>query len=121
MKYCQYCGIEMEENAKFCPSCGEAVEQDMFASSMGNNRVKNSSNYQLETVLGILGVIFSVLNYMGVFFVHLIGIVLGIVVISLVNKDKKMNRQYSQIGYVTGIIGLILGVLAVIIGISMSF
>ncbi|MFA5471420.1 MAG: zinc-ribbon domain-containing protein [Acholeplasmataceae bacterium] len=39
MKYCAYCAKEIEENAKFCPSCGEAVEQDMFASSMGNNRV----------------------------------------------------------------------------------
>ena len=67
-----------------------------------------------------MAIVFSVLNYVGVIIVHLVGIVLGIIVISLVSKDKKMHTKHSQVGYILGIIGLILGIIAVIIGISMS-
>jgi uncharacterized membrane protein YvbJ len=120
MKYCAYCGQEIDENIKFCPHCGAAVEKDIFVSSMETPKIHKSTNYQLETILGILAIVFSVLNYIGIIFVHLVGIVLGIIVISLVSKDKKMHIQHSQVGFVLGIIGLILGVVAVIVGIALS-
>lgn len=115
--YCKMCGREMDDDAKFCPSCGEPVEKDMFDIE-DSPESKQSKNFSLETLLGILAVVFSLLNYIGVFFVHLIGIILGSIVINLVNRDKKENKTYSQVGYVTGIIGLLLGIIAIVIGIA---
>lgn len=117
MKYCAFCGKEIESETKFCPHCGEKIEKDAFGFSSNQKAKKTSMNYQLETILGILAIIFSVLNYLGVIIVHLVGIVLGSIVLSLVNKDKKEDNSYSQVGYVTGIIGLVLGIAAVIIGV----
>lgn len=116
MKYCAHCGKEMNEDANYCLSCGNTVEQEIIASSSNNYRAKKSRNYQLETILGILAIIFSLLNYIGVIIVHLFGIALGIITISMVNKDKKMNEEYSPGGYAMGIIGLILGGVALLIG-----
>lgn len=28
MIYCQYCGVELEDNMNFCPLCGEAISKD---------------------------------------------------------------------------------------------
>jgi len=117
MKYCAFCGKEIESETKFCPHCGEEIAKDTFGFSSNQKAKKTSKNYQLETILGILAIIFSVLNYLGVIFVHLVGIALGSIVLSLVNKDKKEDNSYSQVGYVTGIIGFVLGIAAVIIGV----
>jgi len=76
-----------------------------------------SRNYQLETIFGILAFILSLLNYFGVIIVHLFGMTLGIIVISMVNKDKEMYEEYSPVGYAMGIIGLILGGVALLIGV----
>ena len=117
MMYCAHCGKEMNEDANYCPSCGNTVEQEIIASSSNNYRAKKSRYYELETILGILAIIFSLLNYIGVIIVHLFGIALGIIVISMVNKDKKINEEYSPVGYAMGIIGLILGGVALLIGV----
>ncbi|BCR35678.1 DUF4190 domain-containing protein [Mariniplasma anaerobium] len=118
--YCKMCGREMDDDAKFCPSCGEPVEDDMFETEE-SSETKKSRDYNLETLLGVLAIVFSLMNYLGVFFVHLIGIALGSIVLNLVNRDKKEKKIFSQIGYVTGIIGLLLGIVAIVIGISTQF
>src|SRR5690554_1934558 len=86
MKYCAHCGKKMNVVAIFCPSCGKTVEQEKIASSSNNYLAKKSRYYELETLFGILAIIFSLLNYIGVIIVHLFGIALGIIIISMVNK-----------------------------------
>lgn len=116
--YCKSCGREIDDQAKFCSSCGEAVERDEFTEMFHSDTNKKSKNYNTELLLGILAVIFSALNYIGVFFVHLVGITLGVITIILVNRDKKEGVEYSNAGYITGILGFVLGLLAMIIGIA---
>lgn len=118
--YCKSCGVEIDDKAKFCPSCGEAVEKDEFAEMFHSDVNKKSANYNTELILGILAIVFSVLNYLGVFYVHLVGIILGAITMSLVNKDKKEDVLFSNAGYVMGVLGFVLGLIAVIIGVMYS-
>ncbi len=102
--YCANCGKELSEKEQFCPSCGEKVNKDVisafdYPSNNEKKPEKVKSRYYVATlVLGILSVIFSLLNYLGVIFVHMVGIVLGIIAISLASNDKKMGRIYSVPG-----------------------
>ncbi|MCD4826408.1 MAG: zinc ribbon domain-containing protein [Acholeplasmataceae bacterium] len=118
--YCKTCGKEMDNQSKFCPSCGEPVEKDEFAEMFQSNENKRSKNYNTELILGILAVVFSVLNYIGIFYVHLIGITLGAITMSLVNRDKKDGFEFSNAGYIMGVLGFVLGLIAVIIGVMYS-
>lgn len=135
MKFCTNCGAEIAENAKFCSKCGHKIEgesekqeffkyiEDEEANKLTNQYYGKSSiyqrgkNYSTSTLTGILSVILSALNYLGLPITHLIGIVLGIVTLVLVEKDKYELKEHSKAGFVLGIIGIVLGVLAIIIGI----
>ncbi len=128
--YCKYCGSEIKEGDKFCPKCGREVitdsqDSETQPSILSNENMTFSNNKTVEKqpaymvssmVCGILSIIFSSINYLGIPFVHLIGIALGIIGISLAQKDKKECGSYSKSGLITGIIGLSLGGLAFIIG-----
>ncbi|MDY0317685.1 MAG: hypothetical protein RBQ64_03790 [Candidatus Izemoplasmatales bacterium] len=56
------------------------------------------------------------LNYFGVYFVHIIGLILGIVGLSLVSADKRDEMTYSKAGFVLSLIAVIGGGLAFLIG-----
>lgn len=136
MKFCENCGSELSEGAKFCSSCGKSTknevveEKETFFKGFDEEESKNNSysymnsyaqirgkNYSTSTLTGILSVILSLLNYLGLPFVHLIGIIMGVITLVLVEKDKYELKQHSKVGFVTGIIGIVLGVLAIVVGI----
>lgn len=128
--YCISCGKELNDEETFCPTCGEKVGEpvisafDFSKSNFQRNRenglksnAKTASKYFMATLIsGILSVIFSALNYLGLPFVHMVGIVLGIIAICLANNDKRAGRFYSVPGFITGIIGLALGGFAFLYG-----
>jgi uncharacterized membrane protein YvbJ len=121
MKYCKNCGQRIDDDAKYCSSCGATVqngEDPIFSNYNQSNNVPVKSQYETTTlVLGIVGVSLAVLNYIGIPFVHLIAIILGIIGLSLVKKDKQESGTYSKPGYVMSIVAVVLGVLSIIIGI----
>ncbi len=125
--YCPNCGNKLNEKEIYCSSCGKKVGEDVISAFdyLSNSSIKSSSDASQKTTskylhstlaLGILSVIFSALNYLGLPFVHMIGIVLGIVALSLANSDKKVGRIYSIPGVITGIIGIVLGTVAFLFG-----
>jgi len=118
--YCKNCGQELKEDDKFCSSCGQIVSvENEFMQPTSITPTKPKVRFQTASLtLGILSTVFSVLNYLGVYFVHLIGITLGILALTYVSKDKKEGYAHSVPGQILGTIGLVLGVLAVIIGIA---
>ncbi len=121
--FCKKCGQEITGNEKFCGYCGYPVEETnqqpsgLSESNYNYQAPVKSANYTTQLVCGILASVLSGLNYIGIPFVHIIGIVLGAVVISKVKQDKAAGKNYSNTGYVTGIIGLILGIIAVVFGV----
>jgi len=120
MKYCKNCGESVDENAKFCQSCGMALKQEVDNTIFKNNDSSytaptKAQNETTTLVLGIVGVSLAVLNYIGIPFVHLIAIVLGIIGLSLAKKDKDESKTYSKPGFILSIIALVLGVLSIIL------
>ncbi|XMB72886.1 hypothetical protein RJI07_02995 [Mycoplasmatota bacterium WC30] len=124
--YCKNCGQEISGNEKFCGLCGQQIEEgnqqqtDSFQSNYTRKTFTKSADYNTELICGILAVVLSSLNYAGIPFVHIIGIIFGSVVISKVKKDKLANRNYSNTGYITGILGVVLGSIAFVYGVVYS-
>lgn len=78
---------------------------------------KRKSHNQLKEVLfGALGILGVIINLLGVYFLHIFGIVLGFYVISMVRKDKEFGLKPSELGKVLGWISLSMGFGAIIYG-----
>ena len=119
--YCQNCGKEVEQGTVYCPNCGAKVEDthdmhEMLKPDWKFESKLRSKYYVASIIIGILSIFMSALNYFGVYFVHIIGMILGIVGLVLVNQDKKDSATYSVAAVVTSSIGLALGAIAFIYG-----
>lgn len=73
-------------------------------------------------VVGIVGVVSVVLNFIGVPFVGWVGLVLGIAAIVEGNKAKRLNPadQNAKIGFILGIVAVALFVVNFILGIILA-
>ena len=124
LRVCKNCGKEVALGFMSCPFCGADMITGNVPQGFGfSNSRKYSSNYDLKSknhtttfVLGLLGTILVALNYFGVYFVHIIGLILGIVGLSLVSADKRDEMTYSKAGFVLSLIAVIGGGLAFLIG-----
>lgn len=121
--YCKSCGAVVSDNDRYCKSCGSKVETNPVSQFYNdNNNSNNFNNYAVpehlnsSLTLGILSLVFSILNYLTIPFVHLVGIVLGIIAVSFANKDKQTSGVYSKAGFGLAIAGIVLGVLAAVLG-----
>ncbi len=121
--YCKKCGNVIENNEKFCSVCGAKVESDSPYEnySQGNHLSgEKPTYYQTTLILGVLSVVFSALNYFGVIFVHLIGIILGSIALNYAKRDKETFGKFNTTGRLLAIIGLLLGVAAFVYGVIYS-
>lgn len=57
MKYCQYCGTQIEDNAKFCPNCGSRLNGVVDATHNSSN-----SRSALKTVALVFMIISTVVT-----------------------------------------------------------
>lgn len=80
---------------------------------------KKSHNQYKEIILGILGVLGVIINLLGVYFTHLLGIILGIYVLSMVKRDKENGLEPSTLGQILGWLGIVMAIGAIVYG-SMS-
>lgn len=88
MKYCRFCGGEMEDDNQFCPSCGKSVETNFDQLNKVQEKPESSG-------LGIASIVFGALG-------GFLGLIFGIIGLSSY-KDPK-NRRNCKIG-----IGLFIG------------
>lgn len=118
--YCNKCGSPVQSNEKYCPVCGTAVTNDS-SNEMSFDQFKDLKNtkptyYDKTMLFGVLAIIFSVLNYVGIPFVHLVGIILGAVAVQYAKRDKEAFQSFNSTGRLLGIVGIVLGVTAMVIG-----
>ena len=131
MKYCVECGYKLEDDAKFCPSCGKKQPfldeiksiddnkdnqseynevvglndgSDITTSLMNN---KENNNGKASLVLGILSIVFSLLLISSP-----IGLILGIIGL-LVSK----NGKYKSLNAIGIIIFLVIAIILLIVNI----
>ena len=132
---CKFCSAELNPESKFCPQCGaenlpstqpenNAPQAPLFNLGDDNRAVydtqmrspENAGKMSLSVIFGALAIVLSLMNYFGVMFVHMVGIVVGALAIRLAQNDKRNGKALSTLGLVLGIIGLGLGALAFVIG-----
>lgn len=121
--YCNKCGSPVQSNEKYCPVCGTPVTNDS-SNEMSFEQFRDLKNtkptyYDKTMLFGALSLILSVLNYVGIPFVHLVGIILGSIAVSYAKRDKEAFQSFNSTGRVLGIIGIVLGIAAMVIGAMM--
>lgn len=75
MKYCKYCGKEIDKTDEYCSKCGKS-QLDQVVS---NNKINKEGLGTASMVIGIISLIFSFLISVFIFPLALIGLILGIV------------------------------------------
>ena len=49
MKYCRYCGAQMDDDSQYCPSCGKKVEEVVNNAPMVTEAYQQNNEYNLNT------------------------------------------------------------------------
>jgi protein-S-isoprenylcysteine O-methyltransferase Ste14 len=110
MPYCQYCGEKIDENAVFCPKCGEVLvaedtEWQEFQIQWEVDEAKDRANMYviLATVLVTVGIMGSSLLFVSSSLLGIFGIVffcLGIGCTAAADryghKARKLKKQLSR-------------------------
>lgn len=111
---CKNCGASINENEKFCSSCGQKIENGEFSTQEPNNEQPNmeaeSTNYnqniyqpQIQPTSGlavaslVLGIVGIFLSWITLMIPSILGIVFGGVAIKQCN-DKGLNGRGMAIG-----------------------
>ena len=94
MKYCRYCGALLDEDSKFCPSCGKAVNKASETIDVSYSGNKPTTFHTLAKVFLILSIITS--------FWMIIPLITGIIGL---NKLNSANNRDDLVGI--GIVCLI--------------
>lgn len=135
MNFCPKCGNSIGANDKFCPVCGEKLQNDQpgevevkpvssnephqyqyQASGVDTDtreKKKEKDNGTISLVCGAIAlgsIVFSWIPFVGI-----IGLVLSIV--SIVFSNKAKNNSYGKTGKILGIIALVIQIVEFVIGI----
>ena len=114
--FCQKCGKELEQGAKFCPTCGTNVSPETQASVPPSNlqyeagagvytEEEKPKGAMAALVCGIIGIVMA-------FLLPIVGLILSIVAISQGIKANKVSKTgIATAGYIMGIAGLILSII----------
>lgn len=134
MNFCPKCGNSIGANDKFCPVCGEKLQNDqpgeVEVKPVSSNephqyqyqgsgvdtdtreKKKEKDNGTISLVCGAIAlgsIVFSWIPFVGI-----IGLVLSIVSIVFGNKAK--NNSYGKTGRILGIIALVIQIVEFVIG-----
>ena len=123
--FCANCGKEMDDNAKFCPSCGmdatgETVSKQPEAKSETPPTYSEPpvSPVPVSSGSGVAAMVCGIIALI-LCWVPFIGLVFGIVAMVLGGKGMRTLPQGKKgmaiAGFVMGIIGLVVGVIILII------
>ncbi len=115
---CSNCGSQFDENLKVCPHCKTSIQKDLMNADEVNEQLRKDVNVKEITnalVMAIIGDLCIVVNFLGVPFVHIVGLVLGIMGLKFSSKAKKVNNQ-AMVAYVLSIIAIIGFCAAFVIG-----
>jgi biopolymer transport protein ExbD len=138
MKICPYCGAELEDDYKFCPTCKKMLEdstedkaitedlsnQDIFTlpESISSGDKGPDQKAVIYAIIGMsCGIASLVLFWFGFLMMGFFPIALGIagIVFSALSKKKGKDKK-ATVGLVTSIIGLILSIIASVVILVMA-
>lgn len=137
MIICKNCGASINDNEKFCSSCGQKVEEGAFSTQEPNNEQSNMRNedmnynqnmYQPQIqptsglavaslVLGIVGIFLSWITLM---IPSILGIIFGAVAIKQCNEKGLNGRGMAIGGLVCSIIIVAIFVIMLIAAVALG-
>lgn len=146
IKYCPSCGSQVKRendlnimnnysnsstnsstNTNSNTNINSNNSRQLFSTSDYNNIVNNVSEEQhanqnagtLPFILGIFSLFLCALNLF-LPYVHLFGIILGIIALTLSSKNLKFKVKLNTAGFVLGLLGLLFGIFDIIVGVVYS-
>ena len=127
--FCSNCGEQIDSSYKYCPHCQALVNeepsfqgQSSYQSNYNSYKPKGlPKHYKSSQVLGILSVVFMGIFFISGYGVDLIGLILGIIGLSLASSDKRNFQNYSKVGFITSLISVIIGAGLFILGLIIGF
>lgn len=113
--FCAKCGKEMDDNAKFCPSCGADAtvptvsEQPSYQQPSYDEPAYTEQSSGTGVGAMVCGILSLVLCWLPI-----VGLVLGIVATILGGKGRRTlppdKRGMALAGFIMGIIGMVIGI-----------
>ena len=98
--YCRNCGTELDENVKFCPNCGEPVQDTVQHHSTTTAEVVEDKPPKVWSVFSVVGKVLGIvcLATSLIPFLNYISLELGIVgiVLSCLGKKAKTEEAYKN-------------------------
>ena len=121
--YCAKCGKEMDDNAKFCPSCGagtsgetmseQPAQQQPYSEPASSAPVQTGESSGVGIGALICGIIGLVLCW-----VPIVGLIVSIVAVVLGGKGRRTlpegKKGMALAGFILGIIGLVISIIVLI-------
>lgn len=101
MKYCQYCGTQLIDDAKFCPNCGKTTVQIFqegkqtteATSSNSQQKIVNTLSSRLKTN-GIIWLVIAIIQILvglfGVWFTIIVGVLNIVSAITDIKNSKRI-------------------------------
>ena len=127
--FCAKCGKEMDDNAKYCPSCG--ADTTVQPVSSGQPVPSEQPSYQQASYsepayteqtapsgAGVGAMVCGIISLV-LFWVPIVGLVLGIIATILGGKGRQTlppdKRGMSLAGFIMGIIGMAIGIIILVV------
>ncbi len=116
MKYCVYCGHQVEDEAKFCPACGQPLNQPVETPS---DKKEEGGVAIASMVLGICSISLNFFSLFLFFFLPFLCFVAAIVGLCLSGRKKVYKGgPFGLTGFITSLVGLFVSLIAIIIVIA---
>ena len=116
MKYCKFCGSQIEDNAKFCPNCGARLEEERVVNNISSNEEDLPTNG-----LGIAGFILSLVSiFVPIVYWYFPIIALVLSSIAFAHREGKAQKGLTKAGFIISLVITILKIL-IVIGIIILF
>ena len=124
---CNNCGYECEQDLSFCDSCGYSFNHSFYnhhprrsGHGYSHNNYRPSYGHTIYPVVwslifGISGLIIGFLSFMYIWFLHFLGLGLGIIALILARRAAHENAPLSTGAIVIGLISVAMSFLGIFI------
>lgn len=108
--FCPKCGVQIDQDANYCSSCGKSIMEDVAQNSvvLDNQSVVGNETKSDGLVYKILGWFFFAVSLL---FIPIIFGAGAFIMGYLLRKSDKQNENHGTILMVMGVAGAILGML----------
>ena len=123
MAYCKNCGVALDENAKFCSTCGASQEEETVVAEITSEEIVTPEPKKASGKLNIAQLVWSIINLVACCGpLGIAGLILTIIAKDAPSaedeaKKIKVAKTCNLIGTIGGIIISILYIAMIVLGV----